>query len=520
LPTVASPPAESESGRELLQQRISLLAKVMVGLGAIVQLLSTWIYFFAAVPLAMSGWEVIGHIGAVAGFAAIWARTRSGVRSASELAVYDVLVIVWAQAYWWVALWDSPPEARAGQMLVFGAANLVTLRAVLIPSTARRTAAIGLCLIAVTTVWTYLWRSQHDVTGEPPAFAAAGGILLQGLLAVVISTVASHTIFGLRQAVRKAMQLGQYTLLRKIGEGGMGVVWEAKHAFLRRRTAVKLLPPDRAGEEAIARFEREVQLTSTLTHPNTIAIYDYGRSAEGVFYYAMEHLDGIDLQALVERDGPQPPGLVARVLGQICDSLAEAHGVGLIHRDVKPANVILCERGGAPLVAKVLDFGLVRPVERAGTPDLSAVAAIVGTPLYIAPEAIATPGRIDARSDLYSVGAVGYYLLTGMPPFEGPTAIEIFAMHMHKPPVAPSERLGRPAPPDLESILLDCLEKDPDRRPRSAAELSTRLSATEAARSFGAGEARAAWERCRALAGAAATASPASPTQLTIGARS
>jgi serine/threonine-protein kinase len=337
----------------------------------------------------------------------------------------------------------------------------------------------------------------------------------------VIATVASHTIFGLRQQVRKAMQLGQYTLLRKIGEGGMGVVWEAKHAFLRRRTAVKLLPAERAGEEAIARFEREVQITSTLTHPNTIAIYDYGRSADGVFYYAMEYLDGIDLQALVDRDGPQPPGLVAHVLVQLCDALSEAHGVGLIHRDVKPANVILCERGGQPLVAKVLDFGLVKRIDgESGDVKLSQANMLIGTPLYMAPEALASPDRMDARSDLYSVGALGYVLLTGQPVFAGARPLEVFAQHMHSRPVPPSERLGEPIPADLEAIVLECLEKDPSLRPKSAAELSARLAATEAKKAFGPADAREAWDRCRELMASEPIPSSPPETRLTLALRS
>jgi serine/threonine-protein kinase len=317
---------------------------------------------------------------------------------------------------------------------------------------------------------------------------------------MIIAGVAAHTIFGLRQKVRKATELGQYTLLRRIGEGGMGVVWEARHAFLRRRTAIKLLPAERAGEDAIARFEREVQLTSALTHPNTIAIYDYGRSAEGVFYYAMEFLDGIDVQALVERDGPQPAGIVAHVLGQVCDALSEAHSRGLIHRDVKPANVFLCERGGIPLVAKVLDFGLVKQLETTSLPtSLSVAHAVLGTPLYMAPEALTDPEGIDARADLYAVGALGYFMLTGTPVFEAGTSIEVFAHHLHTRPVPPSERLRAPVPEDLEALVLACLEKERDRRPPSAAGVSFRLAATGAGRAFTRDAARAAWARYGSL---------------------
>jgi len=275
-------------------------------------------------------------------------------------------------------------------------------------------------------------------------------------------------IFGLRQQVREAWRLGQYTLLEKIGEGGMGAVFRARHAMLRRPTAVKLLPPGKGGAERLMRFEREVQLTSRLSHPNTVVIFDYGRTPGGVFYYAMEYLEGVDLEKLVRRQGPLPPGRVVHILRQVAGSLAEAHGIGLIHRDIKPANIILvAERGGAVDVAKVVDFGLVRDLDEAvgATKD----DVVRGTPHYMSPESINTPENVDARSDLYALGAVAYLLLTGKLVFEGRTLMEVCGHHLHTMPVPPAERLGRPLPQTLCSLTLACLEKDPDRRPESAA---------------------------------------------------
>jgi hypothetical protein len=518
---LATPPNQSEGGREHMQRRVSLLAKVMLGLGAVVEAQAVLMLFFGGPDNPMAHWKAIAHLGVLAVIGLCWWRTRSGARKPRELEIYDIVCVLLPIVYWCFALWDAPPSAKPAQPLILVVANILTLRSVLVPSTGRRTAILGSVCTALVAGWTYFYIDAHGVPDDDPAWTRATITALSCVLSVVIATVASHTIFGLRQQVKRAMQLGQYTLLRKIGEGGMGVVWEAKHAFLRRKTAVKLLPAERAGEEAVARFEREVQLTSTLTHPNTIAIYDYGRSADGVFYYAMEHLDGIDLQALVDRGGPQPPGLVAHVLCQLCDALSEAHGVGLIHRDVKPANVILCERGGHPLVAKVLDFGLVKRVEKSDVDlELSAQNMLIGTPLYMAPEALVSPDRIDARSDLYSVGALGYVLLTGKPVFEGTSPLEVFAQHMHERPIPPSKRLGAPVPEDLEAIVLECLEKDPAMRPKDAAELSARFAATAAKREFTLAHARAAWERCRELMSEEPPPPVASETRLTLALRS
>ena len=239
----------------------------------------------------------------------------------------------------------------------------------------------------------------------------------------------------------------------------MGAVYRARHAMLRRPTAVKLLPPERAGGHDVHRFEREVQATALLSHPNTVAIYDYGRTPDGIFYYAMEYLEGIDLEALVTGFGPQPPGRVVHLLGQVAGALGEAHAAGLVHRDVKPGNVILCQRGGAPDVAKVVDFGLVRELAGAGPRTETALDVVKGTPLYLSPEAITRPDRVDARSDLYAVGALAYFLLTGRHPFEGATVVEVCSHHLHTLPEPPSASSAAPCPADLEALVLACLEK-------------------------------------------------------------
>jgi serine/threonine-protein kinase len=246
--------------------------------------------------------------------------------------------------------------------------------------------------------------------------------------------------------------------------------------MLRRPAAIKLLLPDRAGEREVARFEREVQLTSRLQHPNTISIFDYGRTSDGTFYYVMELLDGFDLDLLIEAEGPLPPWRVVRILSQVSAALVEAHGLGLIHRDIKPANIILTERSDEPDVVKVVDFGLVKLLGGASDEPMATQAnAITGTPLYLAPEAISTPEAVDARADIYALGAVGFYLLTGQHVFNGNTIVEVCSKHLLEPATAPSLCTRRPIPEPLDQLILACLAKSPSERPASAAALKQTL---------------------------------------------
>ncbi|MGL4514659.1 MAG: serine/threonine protein kinase [Lacipirellulaceae bacterium] len=277
-----------------------------------------------------------------------------------------------------------------------------------------------------------------------------------------------------QQAAVDAQQIGQYKLLQKLGAGGMGIVYKAQHALLRRPTALKMIEPSKMTPQALESFEREVQVTSQLCHPNTVAIFDYGHTPEGLFYYAMEYLDGIDLQALVDRYGPQPVERVVHILQQVCGSLYEAHTTGLVHRDIKPSNVMLNRRAAEPDVAKVLDFGLVKSVEEAKAGQ----GGLAGTPLYMSPEAIQTPETVDGRSDLYALGAVGYFLLTGRPVFEADSVMALCQKHLSETPKPPSLVLGRKVPVELEDALLACLEKSRAKRPQTARDLAERLART------------------------------------------
>lgn len=279
-----------------------------------------------------------------------------------------------------------------------------------------------------------------------------------------------------RKAAIEAQQLGQYTLEHKLGSGAMGVVYRGRHAMMQRPTAIKLLDEDKVNDGSIERFEREVQITCRLNHPSTIAIYDFGRTPEGVFYYAMEYLDGIDLQQLVDQYGPQHPGRVINILLQICGSLYEAHSQGLVHRDIKPANVMINHRGGEPDAIKVLDFGLVKAIDDEKQAGLSRGDGLTGTPLYMSPEAIQAPLTVDGRSDLYSVGAVGYFLLTGQPVFEASSLVDLCHKHVDEMPDAPSKRTGQSFSPELEYALLSCLEKSRAKRPQTARDLAVLLN--------------------------------------------
>jgi serine/threonine-protein kinase len=281
-----------------------------------------------------------------------------------------------------------------------------------------------------------------------------------------VTIYATRIINSLRTEVYEARQLNQYQLKGRIGAGGMGVVHLAEHQLLKRPCAIKLIAPERAGDpKALAKFEREVRTTARLSHPNTVEIYDYGRTEDGTFYYVMELLSGLSLAELVERYGPVPPGRAIFFLRQACGALLEAHAAGLVHRDLKPANLFAARRGNLYDFVKVLDFGLVLPPPDLSSVEISRDSHIAGSPLYMAPEQATGTARPDARADIYGLGAVAYYLLTGLAPFTGPTAMAVIVVAARDPVKPPSaHRPGLPA--DLERVVLRCLAKSPaDRYP-------------------------------------------------------
>lgn len=316
-------------------------------------------------------------------------------------------------------------------------------------------------------------------------------------LASLTAVFGAHVIYTVRREAFEARQLGQYRLKNKLGSGGMGEVYEAEHQLLKRPCAVKLIRPDKAGDKTVlARFEREVRATAALTHWNVIAIYDYGRSDDGTFYYVMELLPGMSLDHLVRQCRVLPADRAIHFLHQTCAALNEAHSKGLIHRDIKPANIFATERGGIYDVVKVLDFGLVREtLTSLGEANLTQTGTFSGSPLYMCPEQAKSYDKLDARSDIYSLGTVAYQLVTGTPPFAGDSAWEIIVAHSRDPVRPPSK--VRDVPADLERVIMRCLEKKPEDRYQSAQELADALAGCEAFGRWTAERARKWWESRR-----------------------
>jgi eukaryotic-like serine/threonine-protein kinase len=495
--TPASGAVDSQSGREFFQERLGIfgLCNCILSFGFIPLRIAgeIWLDPNQTILGLLAGPSMIVHLLASATTGVIWLITRRITMSSGVLQMLDAGVMVGVGTLY----------AAMGGMLTGGGSLIVNeprvamftatlavsqtviFRAVAVPSPPRRTAiltSVSVMPLIAADIITLRGIAPGSASAVAPIFATAWAVLT-----VITCTVTSSVIYGLRREAQRGKRLGQYTLDEKIGEGAMGVVYRASHAMLRRPTAIKLLAAGRSGVVDLQRFEREVQLTATLTHPNTVAIYDYGRTPDGALYYAMEFLDGINLEDLVRRYGPQPAGRVIHILRQVCRALAEAHTLGLIHRDIKPANVILTTRGGEADFAKVVDFGLVKrimslPTDVTMTTDGQTVLA--GTPLYFAPEAITSADNVDARSDLYSLGGVGYYLVTGQPLFEAKTIVALCAHHLNTTPISPSVRLGRPIDAVLEAVLMQTLAKTPAERPASALAVEEALSLSAAAKEW------------------------------------
>ena len=373
---------------------------------------------------------------------------------------------------------------------------LIFTYALFVPNTWRRAAVvIGSMAFAPIVLVVGFWFMSPAILRENRHFSGYPvEVSMLMTLCAIIAVWGVHTIGNLRRVAFEAKQLGQYRLKQQIGEGGMGEVYLAEHVLLKRPCAIKLIRPEKAGDaKSLARFEREVRATAKLTHWNTVEIFDYGRSDDGTFYYVMEYLPGLNLGQLVELHGPLPPERVIHLLTQTCEALGEAHRKNLIHRDIKPGNIFAATRGGVYDVAKLLDFGLAKPLVDVADSGLTQEGAITGSPLFMSPEQASGDGQPDARSDIYSLGAVAYYLLAGEPPFDGDNAMKVMIAHISKQPVPLIER-NASVPEDLSAVVMRCLQKDPQDRFQDTESLQEAFGECRDAGNWTRSHARSWWE--------------------------
>jgi hypothetical protein len=411
------------------------------------------------------GWEAKVNLGLLFQVAASIGIALSQYLSLPELASMPVVYFVLSPS--WVGIW----------MLFYS---------IVVPAPPRRAlvALVASALVSPAVIWLVLQQAKLLHLIPPGAFFLSH--VFPYLIVAGMAYAGSRIVFKLSGDVSRARELGSYRLIERLGQGGMGEVWRASHNLLARAAAIKFIRPEtitgsdpEAARLMLKRFELEAQATASLTSEHTVALYDFGVTDEGTFYYVMELLDGLDCDRLVRRFGPLPPARVIHLLTQVCESLEEAHARGLIHRDVKPANVYVCRNGNRVDFVKVLDFGLVadrREQTTRTTPDLRLTQPdqAIGTPEFMPPE-IVLGHAIDGRTDLYALGCVGYWLATGHSAFEGGSFYEVVSKHLHVTPDPPSQHAPNGMPAELEALILECLEKDPDRRPTDARVVRERL---------------------------------------------
>jgi hypothetical protein len=518
LPHVAAPRTDIRSSSAdlppLLRRRLLIVALLLAlattffGLFRAVQPVE-WAYFMASPwGRALVGAEVAFGLAALAIALALWRRpawwSLGRLRVVEYGLVFTLAVYVcWTQVYAFSgsrfttdAVGDPYTIRLATDSMAIRWAVAIIGLSTLIPETFRRNSVLVGSQVATAMAVTTLMAFTDTVYQQRPGRVIA----LMGFwmtLAATIAVFGAAKLAELRHQVAEARRLGQYQLVRRLGAGGMGEVHLAEHLLLKQPVAIKLIRPDRAGDpEALARFEREVKATARLKHWNTVQIYDYGFTDDGTFYYVMEFLPGMTLEQIVQRDGPLPPARVIHFLRQVCAALAEAHGLHLVHRDVKPANVMVCQRGGVFDVAKLLDFGLVR----GGGPAADTVhdtQQVLGTPGYMAPEQAQGRTDLDAAADVYAVGATAYLLLTGQPALPRGPIVQMLIAQATAP--VPSPRSRCPAvPADLDAVVMRCLDRDPGRRYATAVELDQALAACADAGGWGPDDA-ATWWRTRPL---------------------
>jgi tRNA A-37 threonylcarbamoyl transferase component Bud32 len=491
----------SESGPGLTQETARLL-RTRLRL-AIVIILSAYVLHFLRnllLPgtaadqrpfwLFFSGFEILA-MSVVSGV--LWSRKPLGIRSlrAIELAIFGAVAAYIAGLQ--VASYHDGFLARAvveGQEAsayrLVGIASvlrwciLIVLYGTFIPNTWRRCAALVGTLAAIPIVL-LVADGMVDRAAWPYMVAVLPETVIILATAAAIAVFGSYKIREVHETAHEARRIGQYRLKRILGIGGMGAVYLAEHVLLRRPCAIKVIRHEQAGDpQTLIRFEREVRATATLTHWNTVEIFDYGHTEDGTFYYVMEYLPGMNLEDLLERHGTMPPERAVHLLRQVCQALREAHGIGLIHRDIKPSNILTCERGKVYDVAKLLDFGLVKDLGLGDDLRLTREGAFAGSPAFMSPEQAAGRQQVDARSDIYNLGAVAYFLITGELLFDRESTLEMLHAHAYEE-LVPIQTFQEAVPADLQGVILRCLEKDPDHRYQDVSALEKALAACDCA---------------------------------------
>lgn len=489
-------PALTDELHDLLRRRLRVVCLIL--------LLASSAFFIRSLIAPTLGWttwtEQEIHAGVLVVLAlcnlALWSRMALGTPCLRRIELFAFGSVVAFFAYLELrdfaahSVLDGIPDEEQARVFNLGVIAvamrwfaLIALYGAFIPNTWKRCLAVVSVFAIVPLALLFFVCFECPVMG--PLWPAAAFDMF-----VILGTASAMTIFGshrlreLQQQAFEAKKLGQYQLKRKIGSGGMGDVFLAEHVLLRRACAVKLIRCDHTADpQTLARFEREVRAMATLTHWNSVEIYDYGHSDDGTFFYVMEYLPGMTLEEMVLRHGPLPAGRAIHFLRQVCAALKEAHGIGLIHRDIKPSNVLVCERGGIADIAKLLDFGLVQDIGARGSPDndrLTMYGAILGSPPFMSPEQARGNQAIDARTDIYGLGGLAYFLVTGRPPFDRASALETMAAHLHEAPTPPSD-LRPDMPRDFEEIILRCLAKKPADRFASIADVDRALAQCDAA---------------------------------------
>jgi hypothetical protein len=495
---IGSPPSTSTSGglpEDLLQQaahRLGLICAVIAGLWIAELLLG---HLVTPIPTQYPDvkifrlFEVMGASTLAVSLGLFW-YSRNSRRDPGFLLnlglLYEVLIALSVGLLDWAY---NPPVGLSWTGII------ILIFAAIIPTPPAKTLVVALLAASMDPVGALIWKAagQQHVPGAGAVFLHA----FPNYLCALIAPIISHIITGLGREVKKARAMGSYELDGMIGSGGMGEVWRANHRFLARPAAIKLIRPEVLGamtkqqrDVLVERFRREAQAAAMLRSPHTIHLYDFGVTSDGTFYYVMELLDGMDLQTLVSKHGPLPPGRAVFLLQQACESLSEAHGRGLVHRDIKPANIQVCRMGDYCDWVKVLDFGLVKTLGGDSLePGLTAPNVLSGTPAYLSPEsALGEP--VDHRTDIYALGCVAYWMLTGRYVFTGESAMQIVARHTSAEPTAPSRHSKFDISPKLDELVLGCLKKKPSERPGTVRELGEWLGQCEV---------EAAWTRSDAV---------------------